>query len=503
MAISVNSGGVSSGVIDAQASLTFSHTIAAGTDRVLFVGLSWWAGGSAITLSGVTFGGVAMTLVATATNATENDYCSIYRLINPAVSTANIVASFSGNTDIVGGGITLNGVHQTTPVRNSNTATGNNNTASVGVTSAVNDLVLAAFHHHYPEAVPHGYGASQTGRWDANSNGGNDTNGALSTKAGASGTVTQTQDITNTRNWAAVAVSIQEAVTGTTYNDSVAETATASDSDSAVQVRTAAVTEAGSATESESALHTRIAAVTESASATDVTNAAGSVYNRAVTEAATATETENGLAVRVAAITEAASATESQSALQVRAAAIVEAASAGDSTDALKILVAAIVESVTASDSTNTAGNIFTAALTEAASATESESALKVLVAAIVESATATDSTASLGGIFTADVTETATASDSSDGSVSSGLSSVTESASAADVVSALRITYAAIIEAGNAAEIVTASTGVVVVDGIVHVSSVFTTASIQTEFSVPESTVEVEAAAVSITFDS
>ena len=205
----LNSGGVSSGVIDAQASLTFSHTVGAGSNRCLYVGISWWSGGSAITLTGVTFGGVAMTIVGTvATNATENDYCAVYRLIAPAVSTADVVASFSGNTDIVGGAITLDDVHQTTPSSASNTATGNSTTESVGVTSAVGELVLAFFHHHYPEAPPHGYGASQTGRWDVNTGGGNDTNGACSTKAGASGTVTQTQDITNTRNWAAVAVSV-------------------------------------------------------------------------------------------------------------------------------------------------------------------------------------------------------------------------------------------------------------------------------------------------------
>jgi outer membrane lipoprotein SlyB len=61
-------------------SLTWSHTVAAGTNRVLFVELAIDGLGASVT--GVTYSGIALTQVG---RGTGNHAIEIWRLINPTV----------------------------------------------------------------------------------------------------------------------------------------------------------------------------------------------------------------------------------------------------------------------------------------------------------------------------------------------------------------------------------------------------------------------------------
>jgi hypothetical protein len=82
-------------------SLTWSHTLLAGTNRCLFVQLSIDGLGAPVT--GVTYGGVALTQVG---RGAGNHAIEIWRLINPAVGTTNVVANFGGTTAAAGGATT-------------------------------------------------------------------------------------------------------------------------------------------------------------------------------------------------------------------------------------------------------------------------------------------------------------------------------------------------------------------------------------------------------------
>ena len=83
--------------------LTFSHTVAEGSKRVLIVGAAAVDGSSSnFPVTGVTYGGVAMTLVdsRTATGVAQDVTASLWILVNPAVGTADVVATL--NSSVVG-----------------------------------------------------------------------------------------------------------------------------------------------------------------------------------------------------------------------------------------------------------------------------------------------------------------------------------------------------------------------------------------------------------------
>lgn len=80
------------------ATKTVSHTVPAGTDKILIAGLLTQTGGNADRVTGVTFNGVAMTrLLKRNIGTTAAGY--VYYLINPDSTTANIVASLSPNSN--------------------------------------------------------------------------------------------------------------------------------------------------------------------------------------------------------------------------------------------------------------------------------------------------------------------------------------------------------------------------------------------------------------------
>lgn len=76
-------------------SATLSHTCS-GVDRILVVSVGVASGK---TVTGVTYGGVAMTKVVDGTTISVGTYASMWILLNPATGANNIVASFSASTN--------------------------------------------------------------------------------------------------------------------------------------------------------------------------------------------------------------------------------------------------------------------------------------------------------------------------------------------------------------------------------------------------------------------
>jgi hypothetical protein len=92
--------------------LTFSHTTA-GADRLLVVGVV--LNTSSDILTGITYGGVAMTFGAKAvmTASSPNEYLYVYYRIAPTLGANNVVVSCSGNIEIGSVATSYTGVVQT------------------------------------------------------------------------------------------------------------------------------------------------------------------------------------------------------------------------------------------------------------------------------------------------------------------------------------------------------------------------------------------------------
>lgn len=120
-----------------------SHTVAAGDDRVLVVGISWRAGG----VGDVQYAGISMTeIFYHASIGSTDPGVGYYQLINPPVGTANITwTRLDVSTRFGVAAVVLYGVDQVTPSRTPdsiNDLSGTQTASNVNPVSAVGDLVV-------------------------------------------------------------------------------------------------------------------------------------------------------------------------------------------------------------------------------------------------------------------------------------------------------------------------------------------------------------------------
>ena len=187
MALAVDA--VTSARVGGVTSLTISHTCS-GANRVLRTGVSW--AGFAITVTGVTYAGAALSSIGSRVDADDNTGIHIWRRIAPATGANDVVITMSAScTDIVCGNISFTGADQTTPDGAFNSAIGNSTTPSVVITSATGEIVMDTLDYAEVGAAP---GAGQTEQWDSST--GAAINGAGSTEAGAA-SVTMSWTITS------------------------------------------------------------------------------------------------------------------------------------------------------------------------------------------------------------------------------------------------------------------------------------------------------------------
>lgn len=246
---------------------------------------------------------------------------------------------------------------------------------------------------------------------------------------------------------------------GSTYDVSLSESGSATDSLSSAATLAASIAEAASAADALSSAATLLASVAEAASATETVNWSVPGFDVTISESASATDSVSSQAQLVAAITETAAALDSLSSLAVLGAAIAEAvsatdfvsagaatysvdvaetASATDLVSSIATLLAALAETGSATDSVSIGAATYAVDFAEAASAVDAITVQLQRFAAIAEAANATDTLSALGQFG----------------------AQVAEAAAALDVVSALGILAVTITEAGNATDLVSAPTG-------------------------------------------
>jgi hypothetical protein len=162
----------------AASSLSWSHTVGSGTNRLLVVGVV----GACV--PSVTYGGVALTHAGQVyNNNVAPSTTDLFYLVAPATGTNTVQVSYSGCTsDVEAGSISFSGVNQSTPLAHITTNFGSGTNPGVTVTSASGDMVVDVVGNGSAIAS-----SSQTLRWVKNQNTSTaHGDGAQSTAAGAS-----------------------------------------------------------------------------------------------------------------------------------------------------------------------------------------------------------------------------------------------------------------------------------------------------------------------------
>lgn len=136
MAIAINAQSTRQDAGFGASSITFAFNPAISSNDYLTVCV--WAQTSGLSTTGVTFNGVALTLLAAATQTAE---FSIWGLVAPASGSHNVVVTFSGAAAFAGSAYAASwtGVNQTTPVNTTATRA----TVNTGYSDSVADTILA------------------------------------------------------------------------------------------------------------------------------------------------------------------------------------------------------------------------------------------------------------------------------------------------------------------------------------------------------------------------
>lgn len=185
-------------------SLTTSYTQAAGADRTLVVIVGTEDN---VVHSSVTFDGVALTLELNSVGTGRR--ASLWSLVAPNVTTANIVVSLASAADVGMIAHSWQDVNQADPWSGSAANSGSSATPSVVVPSAVGELVIDGFDHDNDGNNPV-VGAGQVELADLEIVG--DFRMASSRQDGAAPNVTMDWSGMGVSDWASVGGSLQPAV---------------------------------------------------------------------------------------------------------------------------------------------------------------------------------------------------------------------------------------------------------------------------------------------------
>lgn len=204
-------------------SLSFAHTVGSGANRLLMVTVqvgATTASGNPPTVTGVTYGGAAMTLVGSRVSggggSSDDVIAYIYRMLAPPAGAANVVVTLGAAGSIAAGATSFAGVNQITPLGTHAANSGTGASATVDVASAPGELVIGTAGWDEGPSITLPAGSGQTTLWTANAVG-TVLSGSASTEPGAA-TVTHSYSAAgSTQDWAILAVPLKPATVATLY----------------------------------------------------------------------------------------------------------------------------------------------------------------------------------------------------------------------------------------------------------------------------------------------
>lgn len=187
----------------ATSSLSWSHTVGTGSNRILIVGVSIQDRDERV--DDITRDG--QTLTRAGQRERNNARVEIWYLIAPNPGTATITISLSNDTEVVAGAVSLAGVNQSQDLTTQfSSATGNDSAPTVSITPAtVNAWVVDTLAFRQRGGTPPGVtatvGAGQAQRWNTQSGfGNNEIGGAGSTEGPVNPAASVTMSWRLTRN---------------------------------------------------------------------------------------------------------------------------------------------------------------------------------------------------------------------------------------------------------------------------------------------------------------
>jgi uncharacterized repeat protein (TIGR01451 family) len=194
---------------------TWSHTTAAGTNRLLLVAVSMnLRNATGTTISGVTYGGTPLTLLDAITDAAPDTRTEVWYLLNGPTGANNVVITAGGITpgedvESVSSATTFSNADQSAPP--TATAIGNGSPASVTLTgTAATDLIID-FVGARESVTLTPNGAQTTGYNTSTGTSGNDIQAGSSGRAAATPNTTMTWTLSSTRRWSHIAVGVKQA----------------------------------------------------------------------------------------------------------------------------------------------------------------------------------------------------------------------------------------------------------------------------------------------------
>ncbi|MCL5669131.1 MAG: hypothetical protein M1392_03920 [Gammaproteobacteria bacterium] len=221
----LTSGGAGAIAFDAASSTNagaaWSHTVGAGSNRILIVGVSTLSGQTvtSVTYTGPSASVAPLTLVGALTNGNgTNIRGELWRLVAPEAGTGTITVTVSAGAKWVGGAVSLTGVDQTSPIDANNFASGTSTAPSVTVTTVSNNAwvvdTLA-----YAQSATATVGTGQSQRWNTDTVGGTpatNVGGAGSSKGPntPAGAVAMSWTLSKSKDWVIGAVALKPAAGG-------------------------------------------------------------------------------------------------------------------------------------------------------------------------------------------------------------------------------------------------------------------------------------------------
>lgn len=200
--------------VAAATSITLASKTTAGTNRCGIVHIGWYNSSESIT--GVTWGGSAMTHIVTILETTGWGLgASIYRIIAPATASSSVVVTFDLAADVAACASSYTGVDQTTPISNSASMTTTSSVASpatLACTSASGEMVADAWSIDFNNP-PYAVGAGQTEVMNGSTAG---CYGLGSYEASTGASVTMSWTFSNTCHRCGVAASLKAAAAAAT-----------------------------------------------------------------------------------------------------------------------------------------------------------------------------------------------------------------------------------------------------------------------------------------------
>jgi hypothetical protein len=196
---------------------TFAHTTS-GSDRLLLVSIASQPNdddGIIEVVTGITYGGQALTVVGTAAQGPDNSRIEIWRLVNPPTGSNTVSITFNDAFDdpvneegASAGAVSFTGVHQGTPLGTFASAVSSGSSVpTVNVSSAVGELVFDTVARKGAAVT---VDPSQSEQWNLCTDGGcSNVGGGASTEAGAA-SVTMSWTPANDR-WSIGAMPIKPA----------------------------------------------------------------------------------------------------------------------------------------------------------------------------------------------------------------------------------------------------------------------------------------------------